>query len=210
VLLPRAGFLVFAFDPIATAERQEERRGFYDACPTWSLMGKMVLDARHAIDAVLANPDVDPKQVYLVGFGMGGMEAALTAALDDRVAGIVSVAGFTPFRTDTDTCGTGGIRRYSHLYGWLPRLGTFIGHENKVPVDFNEILAGCAPQRMLVLSPTINWHETHQDVQQAVDMARKAYELLGAADRLQMQSPDVMLRFNDEMQTRVIDWLKKP
>jgi hypothetical protein len=39
-------------------------------------MGKMVMDARHAIDAVLANPDADPRQVYLVGFGMGGMVGA--------------------------------------------------------------------------------------------------------------------------------------
>ncbi len=124
--LAQAGFLVFSFDPIATAERQEERRTFYERYPSWSLMGQMVLDARHAIDAALSNPDADPKQIYLVGFAMGGMVAEFTAALDDRVAGAVSVAGFTPFRTDTDSCGTGGIRRYSHLYGWLPRLGTFV------------------------------------------------------------------------------------
>ena len=141
---------------------------------------------------------------------MGGMVAALTAALNERVAGAVSVAGFTPWRSDTAASGTGGMGRYSHLYGWLPRLGAFVNHENKVPVDFNEILAAAAPRRMLVLAPTLNWHETHQDVQRAVDMARKAYELLGAGDRIQMQSPEQILRFNDEMQTRVIDWLKKP
>jgi dienelactone hydrolase len=208
--LARAGFLVFAYDPIGTAERQEERRVFYDQYPAWSLMGKMVLDARHAIDAALANPDADPKQVYLVGYAMGGMVATLTAALDDRVAGAVSVAGFTPFRTDTDTCGTGGIRRYSEAYGWLPQIGAFVGHENKLPVDFNEILAGAAPRRMLVMSPTINWHETHQDVQKAVDMARKAYELLGAGQGIEMQSPEGILQFDNGMQSEVIRWLKNP
>jgi dienelactone hydrolase len=170
----------------------------------------MVLDARHAIDAALANPDADPKQIYLVGYGMGGMVATLTAALDDRLAGAVSVAGFTPFRTDTDACGTGGIRRYSHAYGWLPRLGAFVNHESKVPVDFNEILAAAAPRRMLVVSPTLDWHETHQDVQRAVEMARKAYQLLGAGDRIQMQSPEQFLQFDNAMQTQVINWLKNP
>ena len=67
-----ADCIVLAFDPIATGNRQDERRDFYDRYPHWSLMGKMVHDARHAIDAALAAPDVDPKHVYLIGFGMGG------------------------------------------------------------------------------------------------------------------------------------------
>ena len=88
---------MLAFDPIATGSRQEERHDFYDRYPRWSLMGKMVLDSRHAIDAALANPDVDPKRISLVGFGMGGMVATLTAALDERVGAVVSVSGWTPF-----------------------------------------------------------------------------------------------------------------
>jgi dienelactone hydrolase len=208
--LAKAGFLVFAFDPIGTGERQEEGRTFYDRHPGWSLMGQMVLDARHAIDAAAANPDADPKQIYLVGFAMGGMVAALTAALDERAAGEVSVAGFTPWRTDTAASGTGGVRRYSHLYGWLPRLGVFAGQESKVPVDFNEILAAAAPRRMLVVSPAFDWHETHQDVLRAVDMARRVYRLLGAGDRLQLQSPERILQFDNDMQTQVIEWIKNP
>jgi hypothetical protein len=34
--------------------------------------------------------------------------------------------------------------------------------------------------------------------------------LLGAGDRLQIQSPDRIMEFDNEMQTQVIDWLKKP
>jgi dienelactone hydrolase len=125
----KAGFLVFAFDPIGTGGRQEERRDFYQRHPHWSLMGQMVLDARHAIDAALANPDADPKRICLVGFGMGGMVATFTGALDERVAAVVSSSGFTRFRDDTAGAGDGGIRRWSHVYGWLPRLGQFVGRE---------------------------------------------------------------------------------
>ncbi len=206
--LSKAGFLVLAFDPIGTANRQEERRDFYDRHPAWSLMGKMVHDARSAIDAALANPDADPKQVYLLGFGMGGMVATLTAALDDRVAGAVSVAGFTPFRTDTAAAGTGGIQRYSHLYGWLPRLGAFVNEEPRVPVDFNEILAAVAPRRMLVVAPTLDWHATHADIALAVEMAGKAYALLGAPNGLHLHSPVRFIEFNNDMQAQVIAWLK--
>jgi len=207
--LAGAGFLVLAFDPIGTANRQEERREFHEKYPTWSLMGKMVLDARHAIDAALSNPDADPKRIFVLGFGMGGMVATFTAALDDRIAGAVSVAGFTPLRTDTDASGTGGIRRYSHLYGWLPRLGEFVGKEAKAPVDFNEILAAAAPRRMLVVAPKLDWHATHADVVSAVQMAQRAYELVGAKDALQIISPERFLEFNNAMQDEVIGWLSQ-
>src|SRR5262249_48896964 len=154
----RAGFLVLAYDPIATGARQEERRDFYRRYPRWSLMGQMDLDARHAVDAVLANPDADPKRISLVGFGMGGMVATLTAALDERIAAGVSASGFTPFRGDTDGTGTGGLRRWSHLYGWLPRLGGFVGNEGAVPIDFPEILSAVVPRKLLIVAPTLDWH----------------------------------------------------
>ncbi|HEX2972382.1 MAG TPA: alpha/beta fold hydrolase, partial [Tepidisphaeraceae bacterium] len=192
---------------IGTANRQDERRTFYEQHPRWSLMGKMVLDARHAVDAMRANPDVDPNRVYLVGFGMGGMVATLTAAMDERIAGVVSVAGFTPFRTDTDAAGTGGIRRWSHLYGWIPRLGAFVGQEAKVPVDFDEILASIAPRPMLVIAPKLDWHASHEEVARAVAAAGKEYEQLGTADRLKLERPEKWIEFNDAMQGRVVEWL---
>ncbi|MGE5611313.1 MAG: dienelactone hydrolase family protein [Bacillota bacterium] len=208
IRMAKAGFVVLGFDPIGTANRQEERRTFYEQYPHWSLMGKMVLDARHAVDAMRANPDVDPNRVFLVGFGMGGMVATLTAAMDERVSGVVSVAGFTPFRTDTDAAGTGGIRRWSHLYGWIPRLGAFVGQEAKVPVDFDEILASIAPRPMLVMAPKLDWHARHEEVAKAVAAAGKTYERLGAADRLKLERPEKWIEFNDEMQGRVVEWLK--
>jgi cephalosporin-C deacetylase-like acetyl esterase len=204
-----AGYIVLAFDPIATGGRQDERRGFYDRNPHWSLMGKMVVDARNAIDAVLADPQVDPHRVYLVGFAMGGMTAAFTAALDDRIAGAASIAGFTPFRTDTDASGTGGIRRWSELYGWLPNLGTYIGQEQKVPVDFAEILSAAAPRPMLVIAPTLDWHANHADVANAVGQANAVYHAIGAKQTIRLESPQQPCQFDNAMQAQVMDWLSQ-
>lgn len=205
--LVAAGFTTLAFDPIATGARQLERRAFYETYPRWSLMGKMVLDARHAIDAALATPEVDPNRVYLYGYAMGGMVAVMTAALDERVAGVASVAGFTPFRTDTDTKATGGVRRYSHLYGWIPRLGPFGGNDERIPVDFNEILAAVAPRSALVVAPKLDRHATLADVLNAVRSAQELYKLLGAEDGLQVQTPDEENRLTDPIQGDVIAWL---
>ena len=208
ITIARAGFVTMAFDAIGTGTRQEERREFYLRNPQWSLMGKMVLDVRNAIDALAQCPDVDPKQIYLVGYAMGGMVAELAAAQDDRVAGVASIAGFTPFRTDTDAAGTGGIRRYSHLYAWLPRLGAFVGQEAKAPVDFNEILACVAPRPMLVVQPQMDWHANPADVANAVSQARKAYALLGAGDNITLQSLDDWNRLTNDMLARTTTWLK--
>ena len=206
----KAGFLVLAFDPIATGARQEERRDFYDRYPQWSLMGKMVLDARHAIDAALANPDADPKRISLVGFGMGGMVATLTAALDERVTAAVSASGFSAFRTDSDDAGTGGLRRWSHLYGWLPRLGPFVGHEANVPVDFSDILSAIAPRRMLVVAPLLDWHLPQVEVARVVEAAKSAYSVDHADSNLVLYSPGCLAELNNDVQSQITRFLSNP
>jgi len=205
--LAKRGLVTLAFDPIGTAMRQDERRRFYEEYPDWSLMGKMVYDARCAIDVLRQMDNVDNDRIYLCGYAMGGMTAALTSAVDDRVAGAVSICGFTPFRTDTDESPTGGIRRWSHLYGWLPRLGAFIGNEEKVPVDFNEILAAVAPRKFLVVQPKLDRHNTLKDVLKAVAGARGVYELCGAGDSLAVQTPRDWNRLTNRVQQPAIDWL---
>ena len=207
VRFAKAGFLVLAFDPLGTGSRQEERRDFYQRHPHWSLMGQMVLDARHALDAAVANPDADPSRLCLVGFGMGGMVAALTAALDERVAAVATSSGFAPFRTDTDDAGTGGLRRWSHLYGWLPRLGQFVGRENTVPVDFPEILSALAPRRFWVGAPALDWHHPQARVAEAVETARAAWTVGKAAADVELYQPPGVAELNHDTEARIVQFL---
>jgi cephalosporin-C deacetylase-like acetyl esterase len=202
----KAGFVMMGYDPIGTRDRHDERRSFYEDHPRWSLMGKMVQDARDALTALAVSPHVDQKRIYVVGYGMGGMTTSFLMALDDRPAGAAIIAGFTPFRTDTDARGTGGIRRWSHLYGWIPRLGRFVGHEDRVPVDFDQILVAAAPRPMLVMAPARDWHSTHADIQSAVEAAQKQSGQYG--DQFTLLSPDRWIEFNRSMQSQVSNWLK--
>ena len=169
-------------------------------------MGQMVLDARHAIDAVLANPDADPKRISLVGFGGGGR----VAALDGRAASAVSASGFTPFRGDNDAAGTSGLRRWSHLYGWPPRLGGFAGNEGAVPVGFPEILSAIAPRPLLVIAPMLDWHHPQGDVAQAIEAAGSAYNSCQAANKLQLYSPMCLAEFNNDVQSQITRFLQSP
>ena len=188
--------------------RIEEGTRFYQRYPHWSKMGKMVLDVRAALDA-LANLDcVEHKRILVAGYSLGATVGLYSAALDERIAGVVSIAGITPMRTNTAERGTEGIRAYSHLHGLLPRLGFFVGEEPRVPDDFHEILACIAPRPVLVVAPTLDKDAPVQDVQYCVEQARKVYDLYDADDKIQVFSPDDYNRLSDEMLEKTYLWLQ--
>jgi pimeloyl-ACP methyl ester carboxylesterase len=204
--LLQAGYSVFTYDPLGTSFRQQERREFFTKYPDASLMGKMVTDARQAIDAAIELRK-SPRPICLYGFAMGGTVAILTAALDDRVEGVAAVSGFTPLRTDTADRRTGGIARLSHLYGWLPRLGAFIGHEDRIPVDYNEILASIAPRKALIVAPTEDRYAALGEVRDTVESARPVYKSLENERGIELVTPLEEVRLTQGMQEHVIDWL---
>lgn len=206
VALVKAGYPVFSFDPLGTFYRQRERQELFNRYPNASLMAKMVNDARHAIDAATELLKT-PRPVFLYGHAMGATTALLTACLDERVAGLASVSGFTPWRTDTADRRTGGLARLSHLWGWLPRLGAFIGHEDRVPVDYPEILASIAPRKVFVIAPTEDRYATLGEVSDAVAFARRAYAALGDAGGIDLMTPHEENRLVDPMHQAVIAWL---
>ena len=151
--LVRAGYAVLAYDQSGFGSRMNEAGPFYDRYPHWSLMGRQVEDAarrhRRAAERQFGRSATDLSVRILDGRN----DRAYTAALDERVKGVVSVCGFTPMRTDTADRGTGGIARYSHERALIPRLGFFIGHEAQIPYDFHEVLGAIAPRPVLVLEP---------------------------------------------------------
>ncbi len=208
VALLKAGYPVFAFDPIGTFFRQEERREFFVRHPNASLMARMICDARHAIDAATELLKT-PRPVFLYGHAMGGTVAVLTAGLDERVAGLATVAGFTPWRTDTADRRTGGLARLSYLYGWLPRLGAFIGHEDRIPIDYPEILASIAPRKVLVIAPTEDRYAVLGEVHDAVTFAQRTYAALGNKSGIEWVALHEENRLVDPMHQEVIAWLAR-
>ncbi|MDD4109720.1 MAG: alpha/beta fold hydrolase [Prolixibacteraceae bacterium] len=203
------GYAVFAYDMIGFGNRIEEGTRFYDRYPHWSKLGKMVVDVKGAVDA-LANLDfVDDSKIYVSGYSLGALVGLYSAALDDRIAGVISVAGFTPMRTNTPDRGTEGIRAMSHLHGLMPRLGFFIGNETRIPYDFHEVLACLAPRPLLVIAPLVDKDAHHEDVVKSVDEAKRVYSLFGAAENIEIFAPNDINRLSPEMREKMYDWLKK-
>jgi len=182
------GFAVLAFDMMGFGSRIEEAYHFYNRYPQWSKMGKMVTDTRNIINDVYTRmPFIDRENVFLCGYSLGGTVALFTAALDQRVKGLAVMSAFSSFRHDNET--TEGIRHFVQLHGLLPRLGYFIDNEERIPIDFSEILTAIAPRPILVIAPKDDRHHRASAVSRTVSEAAHAYKQLGADKDLVFKQP---------------------
>ncbi len=202
------GYAVFAFDMIGFGNRIEEGTRFYHRHPNWSRMGKIVSDTRAAVEVLVNIDGIDSERIFISGYSLGATAGLFTAALEERVAGVVSVAGFTPMRADPSGNGTEGIMAYSHLHGLMPRLGFFAGNEEHIPVDFNEILSVIAPRPVLVIAPELDRDAHHEGVKLALEEAGRIYSLYGNKDNLGSFYPYDYSRFSPDMRMEMYDWLE--
>jgi dienelactone hydrolase len=207
--LTKHGFAVFTYDMLGFGNRIEEATRFYERYPRWSKLGKMVTDTKGAVDALANLNFIDKNRIIVAGYSLGATVGLYTAATDKRIAGVVSVAGFTPMRTNTLNRGTEGIKTYSHLHGLQPRLGFFVDNESRIPVDFNEIIAAIAPRPVLLIAPEFNKDAHLQDIKNAVFEAEQVYKLFEKPGNIQLQIPWDINRFSPEMRDEVSDWLNR-
>lgn len=205
--LVQAGYAVLAYDQSGFGSRMNEAAPFYDRAPHWSQMGRLVEDARAAVDALQKDSLVDPEHIYTFGYSLGGTVGLYAAALDNRIKGVVSISGFTPMRTDTAAQGDGGIARYSQERGLIPRLGFFIGHESQIPYDFDDVIATIAPRPVLVVQPQLDRDASPVAVRDAVGRAGKVYTLLGASGKLSLQDPWDYNRLPSQTQQEIVKWM---
>lgn len=199
----KGGFAVFAYDQIGFGRRIFDVEGFYDRYPRRSILGQMVRDAQAALDALMDLPYVDTQNIWVVSYALGTLPGLHLGALDDRPAGAVFIGAPPPFRLDTDRAETGGIRRWSHLYAVMPRLGAFEGHEARVPYDVDDLLAAWAPRPVVMVTPRLDREAPLAIVERGIESARRIHP------DLEQITPDTYNHFDDTMQAVVVEALRK-
>ncbi|HVU36729.1 MAG TPA: alpha/beta fold hydrolase [Opitutales bacterium] len=211
--LTQAGYAVLAYDQSGFGIRSTEIGPFFDTAPHWSQMGRLVHDARSALDTLSKDEVVDPNRLYLYGYELGGSVALYTAALDSRVKGVVAVNNLTPMRTDTADKGTGGIARWSIERPLLPRLGFFIGHESQIPVDLPEVIAAIAPRPVVLVAPKFDRDATPAEVHAALTDVRKVYALYDKPQDLMVDEPWDYARlpaYTQDWTVQSLNWAAHP
>ena len=195
--LVNSGFAVLAIDMYGFGTRIEEAKNFYHRYPKWSKMGKMIRDLRSCIDAVEDIDYLDTNHIYLLGNSIGGSVSLMTAALDNRVSGVATVAAFSPWRASDSQYEA--IKNYSHLHGFIPRLGFFASTPQKTPVDFGEIIAAAAPKPILIIAPTMDRYTDISALKEMIGPIHRIYDLYEGNSQLVLKYPKEINRMTREM-----------
>ena len=197
-LLASMGYAVFAFDQIGYGTRVHQATRFYERYPQWSLLGKMVDDTSAAVEALAAIEDLDASKIWLAGYSLGGKVALWTAALDERVAGVIASSAFTPLRATSKDIE--GLAEYTTLHGLAPRLAQFRGRESAIPVDYDEILKSIAPRPVYLRAPTLDRYAVLPEVKRAA---------AHAGTHVTLTTPIDFNRFRTDAQKEAFQWLAR-
>ena len=201
------GYAVVAFDMFGFGTRMEEAVNFYQRHPSWSKMGKMVADVRNVLDGLEKIDNIDTDNVFVLGNTLGGTVGIYSAALDDRVKALATVAGFSPYRNSSDQYES--IKNMSHLHGFIPRLGLFAEVPDKVPVDFSEIISYIAPRPVLMVAPTLDRYTDRKALEKSILVPKNIYKLYRKEVNLQLFQPKDINRLTNESLTAIVEFFNK-
>jgi len=182
------GYVTLAPDSITAGDRVSsglapyDTRSFYKENPKMSAMGKMLADHMRAMDVLTEARRVDSARIGVVGHGLGGQNALLLAAFDERVQACVASCGFTRFANDKRP------ERWAEDNGFicLPLLREAI-KSRTFPFDWEHILALVAPCPNLVVAGLEDPYLSNtRSCEKAVLAAKTIYRLLGAPEAMSL------------------------
>lgn len=163
---------------------------------------KAVWDNIRGIDLLESMPEVNPKRIGILGHGLGGQNALLTAAFDYRIAATVSSCGFTSFAGSA-----GGPADWAGSRS-IPRLKTAYGNDPaKIPFDFPEVIATLMPRSVFVIAPTHDDVLNVAGVKAAEAAAAPVYQLRRAGSAMKFAYPDGGREFSAAARGEAYAWL---
>jgi len=166
---------------------------------------KAVWDNIRGIDLLETLPEVNAKRIGIIGHGLGGQSAMFTAALDYRLAAVVSSCGFTTFP------------RYKggNLNDWasprlMPRIsGIYKNDPAKIPFDFAELLGTLVPRSVFVIAPLRDDVMDVEGVKSACAAASAVYQLRKVGTSLRVAHPDSGRDFTAAARNEAYAWLEQ-
>jgi cephalosporin-C deacetylase-like acetyl esterase len=146
-----------------------------------SLIGWMVWDLMRGVDLLLARPGIDKERIILLGAVAGGGDpAAVTGALDPRIAAVVpfNFGGPQPESVYPLPANAARVFNYAGSGSWeSTRNLRLSARDGFLPWV---IVGGIAPRR-LIYAHEFSWDQEHDPVWAIL---QKIYGLYGARDRL--------------------------
>ncbi len=178
----------------------------------FATMAQRAWTAQLVVDYLLTLPEVDQARIAITGYSRGGKMALTAAAFDDRIAAVIAgstgVGGVLPWRLAGERGMGEGAESTTRMFPlWFaPQLRFFAGHEDRLPVDANLLMALVAPRALLTNYGLNDEVANVWGNEQAYHSALKVYRALGAPDgRLGLMRLPGFHGAND--QELCLDWL---
>ena len=164
---------------------------------------KAVWDNIRGIDLLETIPEISYRKIGIVGHGLGGLNALLTAAFDSRISAVVSSCGFTNFTH----CKVEGFSEWSKAR-LAPRIHSkYADDPSKIPFDFGELLGTLAPRAVYVIAPLGDRVMDVAGVKEAWASAAPVYQLKRAANALRVAYPEGDRDFSKASRAEAYSWL---
>jgi lysophospholipase L1-like esterase/acetyl esterase/lipase len=156
---------------------------------------KNIFDDMRCVDLLQSRADVDPERIGVIGHSLGGHSALFVAAFDKRLKVVVSSCGWTLmhyyFNGDTLSAQKNGGK----LWPWaqeryMPLIRTKYNLDpDKVPFDFDEVIAAIAPRAFFSNSPLFDANFNVNGVEIGMKRISEVYHFLGAKNALAVRYP---------------------
>jgi pimeloyl-ACP methyl ester carboxylesterase len=121
----------------------------------------MLFDHMRCVDVLEEMREVDSARVGVIGHDIGGYNALLLAAFDERVQACVASCGFTPFAEDAQPDRWSGASEFVPL----PKLAAAVA-KGKYPFDWDEVLALLAPSATFIVTALNDEVLSNQELRQ--------------------------------------------
>lgn len=178
----------------AGSDSRDETDGLAARFPgyDWSRLTRRAWAASRCVDYLATVPEADGSRIVLAGHSRNGKQALIASALDERFAAVISsssgAGGSMAARFHNERQLAEGIESLTRTFpDWLhPRLRFFAGREDRLPVDFHQLVALSAPRSCLLSTALNDSVESTWGTQRTYDAARDVYRFLDAEERLSL------------------------
>jgi dienelactone hydrolase len=199
--LARRGYVCLVPDYPSYGENLFDFQKNSDTYASGSL--KAVWDNIRGVDLLETLPEVNAKRIGVLGHGLGGQNALLTAAFDSRIAAVVSSCGFTTFPRYkggnlADCADSRQMPRIRDVYQNDPTI---------IPFDFAELIATLVPRPVFISAPLRDQVMDVAGVKSATAAAMTVYELRRAGGSFRVTHPEGGRDFTTAARAEAYAWL---
>ena len=198
----RNGYACLVIDTLQLGEIEGKHHGTYKLDQWWWVSrgytpaGLEAWSSIRALDYLETRPEVDSKRIGVTGRSGGGIGTWWLAALDDRPAALVAVAGITDLENHiADGCIDGhcDCNFPVNIYGW----------------DYSALAALAAPRPLLFANSDKDAIFPLSGVLRVHEKLRRIYGHLGAADRLGLCIVEGPHKDTQELQVPAFRWMER-